>query len=230
MSDEHKPWLVFDMDGVLVDVRRSFPVAVARTVAALGGGEVGPGEIAALKLAGGFNNDWDLTRELLRQRGHALDLARIKHCFDQIYLGHNGSPGLILQESWLLAPPELARLQTRFVLAIFTGRPRADALFTLRHFGVEAGFHTLVALEDVSRQKPNPEGLLRLVRTAGAAGVAAYVGDTVDDACCAGAAGVRFVGVGSSPELRRRLQSGGAQFLADDVNRAAEYILAGEPA
>lgn len=227
MPAASKPWLVFDMDGVLVDVRRSFPVAVRQTVGALGGGEVQPGEISRLKLAGGFNNDWDVTRELLRQRGISVSRARVKEVFDQIYVGRDGVPGLILQEGWLLAPALLDALSARFALAIFTGRPRADALFTLRHFGLEARFTSLIALEDVARQKPHPEGLQRLRQAAGAAGIAAYVGDTVDDRQCAESADVPFLGVAATLELRERLRP--AQFLAENVGQIAAWLLDSAP-
>lgn len=56
--------LLLDMDGVLLDTRSSFTAAVAlsarRCAAAPGLGEGwGEAEVEALRLAGGFNNDWD---------------------------------------------------------------------------------------------------------------------------------------------------------------------------
>jgi len=186
--------IVFDMDGVLVDVRASFRVAIARTVEALGGGVATPGEIAGLKAEGGYNNDWDLSRELLRRRGREVPLAQVIEVFNRFYLGPklDGCGGLIQEETWLLPLPLLTALGERHRLAIFTGRPRADAFYTLRHFGVEAAFADLVALEDVPRQKPDPAGLLDLARRHAPLPLAAYVGDTVDDARCAAAAGVAF--------------------------------------
>ena len=62
--------LVFDIDGVLIDVRDSFGKAVCQTVQfyfkeILGfqGSQnlINPEEIEYFKIAGGFNNDWDLT-------------------------------------------------------------------------------------------------------------------------------------------------------------------------
>ena len=62
--------LVFDIDGVLIDVRDSFGKAVCQTVQfyfkeILGfqGSQslINPEEIVYFKIAGGFNNDWDLT-------------------------------------------------------------------------------------------------------------------------------------------------------------------------
>jgi len=194
MAPERVGWLAFDMDGVLVDVRASFRVATERTVAALGGGPVRSREITDLKHAGGFNNDWDVTRELLRRRGIAVSRARVIAAFNRFYLGEPGRDGLILNEKWLLPRPGLMRLRQRFRLAIFTGRPRADALFTLRLFHLESLFDLVLGLED-TRPKPHPDGLLQLQRGRHRLPIAAYFGDTVDDARCAAAAGVPFIGI-----------------------------------
>ncbi len=65
--------LIFDMDGVLIDVSRSYRQAIIQTVdlfftTGLGLSTedasltlIDNNDIAALKLAGGFNNDWDIT-------------------------------------------------------------------------------------------------------------------------------------------------------------------------
>lgn len=68
--------VIFDMDGVLVDVSASYRQAIARTVrryctAVAGTADprdaflaAAPAVIAAWKAAGGFNNDWDLSAAL----------------------------------------------------------------------------------------------------------------------------------------------------------------------
>ncbi|MCI0477053.1 MAG: hypothetical protein L0Y55_12460, partial [Anaerolineales bacterium] len=75
--------LIFDIDGVLVDVSESYRDAVRRTAqlylqAVIGlppcdGELVSRADVAAFKLAGGFNNDWDLTTGLLRYFVAMLD-------------------------------------------------------------------------------------------------------------------------------------------------------------
>ena len=68
------PLLIFDMDGVLVDVRSSYRVTVAQAVQRYLRDGLGlnlpqtlvtPAHVAAGKLMGGFNNDWDLTAGLI---------------------------------------------------------------------------------------------------------------------------------------------------------------------
>ena len=67
--------LIFDMDGVLIDVSRSYRKTIQRTIQIYlenclrfkknSGGWVTDEEISLFKSAGGFNNDWDLTSGLL---------------------------------------------------------------------------------------------------------------------------------------------------------------------
>ena len=74
---------LFDVDGVLIDVRRSYRLAVmagtehlVRVVNGLTDAPtplLAPADLAAFKLAGGFNSDWDLTRLLA-----ALWTARLR--------------------------------------------------------------------------------------------------------------------------------------------------------
>src|SRR4030043_2267249 len=66
--------LIFDMDGVLIDVSDSYRKTIQRTIqiylkTCLGfernrGDWVRDEEISLFKLTGGFNNDWDLTSGL----------------------------------------------------------------------------------------------------------------------------------------------------------------------
>jgi HAD superfamily hydrolase (TIGR01548 family) len=68
--------LIFDMDGVLIDVFASYRAATRQTVqiyfetclglAPFAGDLVAREDIDAFKFAGGFNNDWDLTAALVK--------------------------------------------------------------------------------------------------------------------------------------------------------------------
>lgn len=234
-SGDVKPVIVFDLDGVLIDVSRSYRRAIAATVRHLGGGEATAAEIQALKDQGGFNNDWDLTAELLRRGGREVAYETVVAVFDAFYRGAQGDDGVRREERWLAPPGALEALAAFYRLAIFTGRPRADAEWSLARFGVAPLFARVVALEDVRRGKPDPEGLEELRRWAGAAGLRAYCGDTVDDAACARAAGVPFVGVAppGHPDpaaLRRRFAAIGCVAAGDDVFAALLRLPAEEPA
>jgi len=81
--------LVFDIDGVLIDVSESYRNATRRTVqlyleACLGlppcdGDLVSHEDVAAFKLVGGFNNDWDLTTAILKYFLTWLDPQPVAH-------------------------------------------------------------------------------------------------------------------------------------------------------
>jgi len=61
--------LLFDMDGVLIDVSESYRVAIQKTAGYFTKNEVYPQEIQELKEQGGYNNDWDLTEALIIKEG-----------------------------------------------------------------------------------------------------------------------------------------------------------------
>ncbi len=196
-----EPVLVFDVDGVLVDVSRSYRAAIQRTVEELTGKKVSPAEIQALKNEGGYNNDWDASRELARRKGlrPKVPRARVVEVFQEKYLGKNFD-GLCVRERWLLDKGLLERLAKNYRLAVLTGRPRAEAEFVLERFGVRGSFAEIVCMEDVpaGKGKPNPWGLREVLRRLGAeraGGANAYFGDTVDDQRAAKAAGLTAIGV-----------------------------------
>ncbi|MGB9605618.1 MAG: HAD-IA family hydrolase [Bryobacteraceae bacterium] len=213
--------LVLDMDGVLVDVSRSYRETIRRTVEHFTGRLVSPGEVQACKNRGGMNNDWDVSFQLIRELGGQASYQEVVERFQQIFWGSNGD-GLILQERWIPRPGLLERLAARYRLAIFTGRLRVEAAHTLRRFAPAIAFDPVVAHEDVERAKPAPDGLLRIAAALPGSRLC-YVGDSVDDARAARAAGVPFVGIAAPEnpkrkELARLLRVEGALAVLGDVN------------
>ena len=221
-----EPVLVFDIDGVLVDVRKSYREAIRLTVERLTGKKASAGEIQALKNEGGYNSDWELSRELAKRKGKKAELATVKRVFQGFYLGKNFG-GLIANEKLLADKEGLKRLAERYRLAVFTGRPRAEAEFALQRFGVRDLFAEVVCMEDVppGKAKPGPWGLKEVLRRLGAAAGADF-GDTPDDQQAARRAGLTAVGVlppqDKGRELRELLRKNGAGKVFGDVNEALE--------
>lgn len=197
--------IIFDVDGVLVDVRESFHRTILATVRHFTGQKVARGEIQHWKSRSGFNDDWDLTHAWIRRLGGRATLKEVKRVFNQFYWGAHAD-GFVRRERWLLPRPMLRRLARRAELAIFTGRTRRELRHSLRRFGVEEFFSRAMTQDDVRRKKPHPEGLLRLLNGRPTAATV-YVGDNVDDALAAQAAGVPFVGVLPRNSLARRLRA-----------------------
>ena len=113
--------LILDMDGVLVDVTESYRQTIIETVKHFTGRNIAHQEIQAVKNRGGSNNDWDLSLELIRERGGTPAREEVIEVFQRIYLGESNN-GLIARERWLPRDHLLERLSQRFRLALFTGR------------------------------------------------------------------------------------------------------------
>jgi HAD superfamily phosphatase len=221
------PLLIFDMDGVLVDVTESYRETIARTVARFTGVEVTNAEIQDYKNRGGFNDDWELTHHIIRAAGVDAPFEGVRECFQRVFLGSNGD-GLILRERWVARPGALEKLSERFRFAIFTGRPREEAGLTLRRFAGSLVFDPVVGMYDVEKRKPHPEGLLRILGGAPER-PAYYIGDTVDDARCARAAGVPFIGIAAPAnpaylDLVFLFQAEKAYAIVDDINYLEEVF------
>jgi HAD superfamily phosphatase len=213
--------LVFDMDGVLVDVSESYRETIQRTVEHFTGQKITRAHIQDYKNAGGWNSDWHLSQKIAADLGCPVDLQDVIPVFQELFLGRDND-GLIQRERWIALPGLFERLQNRFTLALFTGRPRLEAKITLDRFAPRIRFETWICEEDVTHHKPNPEGLLK-IRAMYADADCWYVGDTVDDARSARDAGVGFIGIASPAnprhgELVSVLQAAGAIAVLDDIN------------
>jgi HAD superfamily phosphatase len=218
-----KPILVFDMDGVLVDVTESYRETIACTVEHFTGVKPGNEQIQELKNQGGFNDDWKLTHHAVTSAGIDVPFEAVKDHFQSLFLGANGNPGLILRERWIARPGTFEKLARVFDFAVFTGRPRAEAHLTLARFAAGIEFTPIVGMEDVAHHKPAPDGLLAIK------GAAYYIGDSIDDARSARAAGVPFIGIAgpSNPryiDLIFLFQAEGAIAIVDDINHLEEVF------
>ena len=179
------------------------------------------------KIQGGWNDDWRLTHHIVTTAGVEAAFDDVKARFQQLFLG-NGDDGLIWRERWIARPGVLEKLHRDFRFAVFTGRPRDEALRTLGRFAPRLVFDPVVAMEDVARHKPDPEGLLCVLDRYRDSKVF-YVGDTVDDARTARAAKVPFIGVAapSNPtylDLVFLFQGEGAWAIVDDINYLEEVF------
>jgi len=193
--------LIFDVDGVLVDVRGSFHRSTLETVRFFTGKRVRAAEIQQWKLKGGFNDDWKLTTHWIRALGGNVSYETVKRRFMQFYWGEN-EDGNVLREKWLVSVKQLRAWKQRTELALFTGRTRRELQFTLKRVGADGLFGRVVTMDDVARLKPHPDGLLRILDGRDPRS-ALYVGDNVDDAKAAARARVPFIGVLPRGESRR---------------------------
>ena len=193
--------IVFDMDGVLAEVTESYREAIVQTVAHFTGQTITRESIQPYKNAGGWNNDWALSQKICGDLGTAVDYGTVVDHFNEIFLGQNGG-GLINRESWIPRPGLMERLMGHFGLAVFTGRLRYELDITLNRFASELRFDPIICAEHVVKGKPAPDGLLAIQRMKPGRKLW-FVGDTIDDARSASAAGVPFIGVLAEAHSRR---------------------------
>lgn len=209
--------LVFDMDGVLVDVSESYRETIVRTVKIFTGQTISRDLIQDYKNLGGYNNDWILSQKICSDLGVEVAYDLVVQNFNDLFINQ----GLINRERWIPREGLLDRLSAHAELAIFTGRSTFEAEITLEREKLRGRF-LLVTSNDVENEKPAPDGLLKIAAMRPGKRMI-YVGDTIDDARAAKAAKVPFIGIASphSPkreELVEALNSVGAVRIFGDIN------------
>jgi phosphoglycolate phosphatase-like HAD superfamily hydrolase len=183
----------------------------------------------------------------------------IKQMFQEIYLGRDlfqqtygsacrvhSEEGFIHRETLFAKQGELEILSQGNLLAIATGRPRAEANYPLTRFGLTKYFRTVLTLDDcleaqrrhqertgeeISLGKPHPF-MLDAVAAAIQEPVAArvYVGDMPDDMQAAGRSQAGYIGIGMAISaadralLRERLIGAGAAHVVDDFAELLETL------
>lgn len=133
-----------------------------------------------------------------------VTVEKISRIFQEIYLGKELFPsiekkhmaywtkkGLIRNEKLIFKAPLLAKLKKKGIkLGIATGRPRFEAEYSLKHFGVLSCFDAMTTIDEVRKEekvqrkslrKPHPYSLLRTAQELGGSGRMLYVGDLPDD-------------------------------------------------
>jgi HAD superfamily phosphatase len=196
--------VIFDVDGVLVDVRRSYLRSILQTVRHFTGRRITYADVHRWKNRSGFNDDWRLSTAWVASLGRPVPYELVKAKFRELYCGRGrNAPGNVANERWLVPRARLEQWSNRAELAIFTGRIRAELQHTLEHFRVAKYFAKIVTVEDVRHPKPHPEGL-RKILAARDPRSAVYLGDNIDDALAARRARIPFVGVLPAGSLARR--------------------------
>lgn len=230
--------------------RKNF-AALSQAVAEQGGG------LGGVQRSAGPRN-----RALLSYRGTLRDSDLVTRLFQENYLGSDlfaarygeatrfvQEAGLCREERLMVTPETLARLAERYPLGIATGRPGAEALFALDHFGVRNLFRVVVSDDEVLEaeerafrdtgqrpglRKPHPHILLAALDALGDAdqpGI--YVGDVPDDIRTAHAANlvrpVLAVGCCAAAQyriaMRQAFLEAGADRVVEDLEELAHWLL-----
>jgi len=191
--------ILFDIDGVIRSVENSYRLSLKKTVYKFSGWEPSYIDIDNAKNEGIWNNDWDLSLELIRRciKKENLNLKippreEIVNCFEKFYFG--GDPnkdsknwsGFITNEELLVDKNFFDLLQSNGIIWGFvSGAEAASAKFILeKRIGLKSP--PLISMGDAP-DKPDPKGLINLSKKLigdklGESNIPiAYVGDTIAD-------------------------------------------------
>lgn len=220
-SLKKKDTLVFDMDGVLIDAGKSYRLAIKQTFEYFSKKEISFERIQEVKNQGGLNNDWDLTEYLLKNENIIVNKEEIIDKFQEYYWD-NGS-GLINNEELLINKECIKSLSQTYNLAVFTGRPRQEAIYALEKNEIQNYFYPIITMDDLpfDKQKPHTLGI-DTIKSRILTNNMFYFGDTIDDMICAKNSDVKPVGVlppqDKSQELTENLNKNGAIIVLNNIN------------
>ena len=191
--------ILFDIDGVIRSVENSYRLSLKKTVFKYCGCEPSYKDIDNAKNEGIWNNDWDLSLELINRYIKRKNLninvpsrKNIIECFEGFYFG--GSPnadskdwtGFINNEELLVEKEFFNLLNANGIIWGFvSGAESASAKYVLEK-RLKLKFPPLIAMEDAP-DKPNPEGFIYLAKKLsknklGSSNLPiAYIGDTIAD-------------------------------------------------
>ena len=186
--------LIFDVDGVLVDVRGTYWRSALETVRHLSGRRVTYADLHRWKAKPGYNDDWRMTADWVTSLGTPTTYEQAQSAFNRFYWGAAGKPGNVLNEKLLITPRQIEKWAGGYELNLFTGRSRREFSFTFDRWPATKHFRTVITMDDVTRIKPHTEGLHKILAGRDPT-TALYLGDNVDDALAARDAGVPFMAI-----------------------------------
>ena len=191
--------ILFDIDGVIRSVENSYRLSLKKTVYKFSGWEPSYVDIDNAKNEGIWNNDWDLSLELIKRyiKKKNLNLKiplrnEIVKCFEEFYFG--GDPnkdskywsGFITNEELLVDKKFFELIHKNGIIWGFvSGAESASARFVLeKRLGLNSP--PLISMGDAP-DKPDPKGFINLSKQLlgdklGSSNIPiGYVGDTIAD-------------------------------------------------
>mmetsp|Transcript_16209 Transcript_16209/g.21204 ORF Transcript_16209/g.21204 Transcript_16209/m.21204 type:complete len:253 (-) Transcript_16209:314-1072(-) len=197
--------VLFDMDGVLAEVSKSYRAAIILTCHSYGAKSVTDDIVTEWKIRGNANCDWTLSRNLIldaKDGRNDVTLEEVTETFEIFYQGTKDTEGLYKLETLIPTRQLLTELRKRSKggMGIVTGRPRSDCMKFLKDMNLEDFFDVHYCAED-GLKKPDPFPVQSVCKQMGIEPDKSVVliGDTPDDIRAAVAAGCSGVGV-TTPE------------------------------
>lgn len=200
--------IIFDMDGVLVDVTKSYREAIRLTAGYFLRRNVTMDEVSRIKNQPDMNNDWEATYALINDE--KIPFNKVKDYFQSLYLGNGKRRGLINVEKLLISKNQLIKIKNIYKkLGIATGRPKFEAEYVISLNQLEGVFDCMVAMEDVEKDKPSPDSIIKVMKILNIQNTV-YIGDSPSDVLAAKAAGIPCFYVGNQKLGTKRFPSVGS--------------------
>ncbi len=170
--------VIFDVDGVIIDVKESYHYAIKYTAEEFLNRELPIEEVRRIKFSRGINNDWLATFEVIKEYGKEADLKEIIERFNSVYRS------LRDKERLMLSPEFFKSLREQGLsLGVLTGRPKEDLEYAFDRFGLWEYFDFVVHEETIPQEelrKPHPYALHFCIEGLNAE-KAVYIGDSLAD-------------------------------------------------
>ncbi|MDZ4834578.1 MAG: aminotransferase class I/II-fold pyridoxal phosphate-dependent enzyme [Candidatus Melainabacteria bacterium] len=211
--------LLFDLDGTLVDTSKSFDETVAYLVEKFSGKPFDLKELHALRLEGGYNDDWVASTELLKRRGKTVALSDVARAGEEYYFSI-----AIDREELLVSIELLKKLRRRCQLFIVTGRNRREYA---KVWGerLDPLFDKVYCMGDIAglEAKPSPDYLNQAMSDFGIT-CGAYIGNSVDDMRASVGAGLVAIGVTTGADRDAFIEAG-AQAIVSNCSEIGELMM-----
>lgn len=220
--------LIFDVDGVLVDVKETYWRSGLQTIQFLTGKKPTWAEFHEWKRQPGNNDDWTMVSRWATALGVPTTYEEAREAFQPFYWGRDGQPGNVDKEKLLVTPKLIQRWASRRELNLFTGRTRLEFAYTFEKWPAARSFRTVITMDDANK-KPDPEGL-RIILNRRDAKTALYVGDNIDDALAAKALRMPFIAILSKKaddyrDRARRFRQLGALALLERARDLDQWLV-----
>src|SRR5882672_5447507 len=220
--------LIFDVDGVLIDVKETFWRSALQTVEKLTGKKATWAELHKWKRQPGNNDDWMMVSRWATAKGVPTTYEAAREAFQPFYWGSNDRPGNVAREKWLITPKLVEKWARQRELNLFTGRTRREFAYSFERWPAAKYFRKVVTMDDAPK-KPNPHGLLEILGKRDPE-TALYLGDNVDDALSAQAARVPFMAIlpkrsSDYRERARRFRELGALALLERARKLDQFLV-----
>lgn len=208
--------LIFDLDGTLVHTRDVYPEAYNTVLEPYLGRPFPKEELVSIQAVS--------ERRPFEARVAEADRPEIKRQFAKAY----GESFDRLARPWGPWKDWLAPLAERVPLAVFTGKSRATAEYTLERMELSETFVAVVTEDDIENPKPSPDGLLLTCEKLNIPPAdILYLGDTCSDLRCCRAAGMPIAAAmwyRDDEEYRQRFLADNPDYVFETPEEFLEFI------